>query len=153
MHVREFARKLKKLNKNLWIAIKDNPNTPAGLHIVIGGEPIFICGVDKGELPRHTQWNEEGRIIKGGWFRVLKILLQRDLIDRRQTEKVFRTGLNFPYQRVTADQDPVLKAIHEKAAEIVRRGNVVEDKNGNLVPLYKRNDFMELGEIMQVIRR
>lgn len=92
----DFERKLRRLNKKLHIFCGENENRPAGVWLYkSNGEYEEICGVDKNYVPEHVEYNENGTIRKGGWRRVLRLLVQRRVIDRKHAERVF--GAHLPY--------------------------------------------------------
>jgi hypothetical protein len=98
----EFQRKLRALNKDLRIWCGDDSSRPAGLFIVQRGQGehdnadyVEICGVDKNWVPEHVEYNANGTYHKGGWRRVLRILIQKGLVDRRHAERVFNTSLSY----------------------------------------------------------
>lgn len=93
----EFARKLRSLNKQLRIWCGDNDKFPASVFIVKEGEFEQMCGCDKNWVPEHTIFDEQGFITKGGWRRVLRVLIRAGLVDRRHAERVFMTHL--PYAK------------------------------------------------------
>lgn len=92
----EFERKLYKLNRSLKVFCRDNPRTPAGVFLLLSnGEYEDICGVDKNYVPEHSEFYADGQHKKGGWRRVLRLLINRRLIDRWQAQKVFNTHLEY----------------------------------------------------------
>ncbi len=77
-----------------------------------GDDYTELCGVDKNQVPERTQRWADGRIRKGGWRRVLKILVQRKLIDKRYAQKVFNTYLNYSiFDKVKMFNDPLAKRL------------------------------------------
>lgn len=94
----EFERKLRRLNRRLHIFCGDSSRTPAGVfHEASWEEDGYedICGIDKSFVPEHSEFNENGTMRKGGWRRVLKLLINRRLIERRTAERVFNTHLEY----------------------------------------------------------
>lgn len=91
----EFERKLRKLNKELRVCCGDNPATPAGIYHVVRGVYEPICGAPKNWVGKWTTANPNGTLAHSGWRRILRILIQERLVDRRRAEKVFLTHL--PY--------------------------------------------------------
>jgi len=92
----DFERKLRKVNPHIRIFCSDSDYTPAGIFTVLpNGEYQSICGVDKNMLPEHTIYNPDGSILKSGYRRALKILINRGYIDRRKAERVFSTHLEY----------------------------------------------------------
>lgn len=91
----EFARSLRRLNPRLKVWCGDNDRMPASVFIVKNSEFEQLCGCDKNYVPEHTEFDAQGFIKKGGWRRVLRILIQLRLVDRRHAERVFCAHL--PY--------------------------------------------------------
>lgn len=91
----DFERYLRKLNKNIRIYCLNDDKRPAGVFHVVNGEYTEICGIDKNYIPEHSIMAENGTHIKGGWRRVLKLLINKGLINRQQAEKLFRTNLQY----------------------------------------------------------
>lgn len=85
----EFERKLRKLNSRLRIYCSNDNSKPAGLFQVVNGEYIEICGVDKNFIPKLTVWDNQGHIVKSGWFRILKLLFSKNLINKNKAESLF----------------------------------------------------------------
>ncbi len=109
----DFQRNLKILNKNLHIFCGDDDSKPAGVWLHRNGEYEEICGVDKNYVDEHSKYNPfSGRIRHGGWRRVLKILLEKGLIDKRKAEKVFRTTLNY-FAPMKLELDPISRELIE----------------------------------------
>lgn len=91
----QFQQKLRQLNPKLRIYCGDDNKWAAGIFHVVRGEYTEICGVDKNILPEHSTREENGRIIKAGWRRTIKILMKKGFIDRHSAEKVFRARLHY----------------------------------------------------------
>lgn len=109
----DFQSKLRKLNKNIRIYCGDNDSRLAGVFHVVDGEYIDIIGVDKNYLPEWPKVDEQGRIVKSGWRRVMRVLIEKKLVDRRRAEAVFGTqiiGVRRP-PIVVNYQDPIEKQI------------------------------------------
>jgi len=96
----DFARKLKKLNRNLNIyCVSDVEWRHAGIFHVVRGEFTEICGIDKNIVPEHSIFAPNGSHVKGGWRRALKILINKGLVNRSKAEKLFRTRLHYKTPR------------------------------------------------------
>lgn len=94
----DFERRLRKLNRRLHIFCGNSNTTPAGIFLENPAEEDGyedICGIDKNYVPEHSEFNENGSLRKGGWRRVLRLLIQRRLIDRHYAEKLFNTHLEY----------------------------------------------------------
>lgn len=95
----DFERKLQKLNKDLKIFCGNDDSKPAGIFHVIRGEYTQICGIDKNYLTEYPIYREDGAIIRSGWRRALKILLDKGLISRSKAERIFNTYLGYSQKR------------------------------------------------------
>lgn len=144
----DFGRKLKKLNKNLWIIAKDT-GKPAGINLRFEGEWVNICSIDKNDIPMLPIRDKAGHYVKGGWRRAIKNLIDRRLIDRRQAERVFRCGFDVPNPGWRPEADPVMKTLQE-----IREKRLVKDGKGKdgKVP-FKRNDIMDMASVVRSARR
>ena len=122
MHVRDFERKLKKLNPRIVVYYGPDPSKPAGIMYKAatwnGVEYQSICGIDKGFLPEHPITDKEGHILKGGWRRVLALLVAQKIIDVHKSFKYFGPWLSHnvpayqPHQENEIDKE--LKRTQEK---------------------------------------
>lgn len=110
----DFQAAIKKLNKNLHIFCGDDDSKPAGLwYRTKDGQYEEICGVDKNYIDEHMRYNPiSGRISHGGWRRVLKLLIEKGLADKRKAEKVFRTTLDC-FETFKYEKDPITRELEE----------------------------------------
>lgn len=129
MYASEFASNLKKLNKKLRIFAGSDNSKPAGLYYVVNGEYISICGVDKNEIPEYIIFDEAGHILKSGWRRVLTLLIERGLIDRKKTVKLFNPSraLNISVDLKKDKKDSIVKAILEAEERAKSLGHMATD--------------------------
>lgn len=150
----DFLRKLKKLNKNLTVFCGDDDTKPAGLYLMFYGEPIHICGVDRNFVDEFPHTDEKGHIVHSGWRRVLNILIAKRLIDKHEAEKVFRTGIKRLNMAINIEEDATYRAMKEiTQRRMEQRGGAAVDKEGKLVPVYRREDFMNWRDVMKAARR
>ena len=133
-----FARKLRCLNPELRIWCSDDDLKPAGLFYVHAGEYVQICGVDKQSVPKNTIFGKTGRIIKAGYLRTLKILIERGLVDRRKAEQVFNCRI--PPVRI----DPSFPDEKNKVMDYLRECN----RKGYLKP----EEIVDAGREIQRLR-
>ena len=91
----DFQAKLRKLNPKLRIFCGNDDHRPAGIYQVIRGEYTEICGIDKHYVPEWSIREENGAIIKSGWRRALKILINKGLVDREYAQKLFNARLHY----------------------------------------------------------
>lgn len=90
----DFQCRLRRLNPKLRIWCGDDDSKPASIFFVRGGEFEQVCGIDKNWVPEHTEYRPDGTILRGGWRRAVRILIQRRLVDRWHAQRVF--GTSFP---------------------------------------------------------
>lgn len=111
----DFERKLRSLNKNLRIYSGNDDSRPAGIFTVLrNGDYQEICGVDKNYLTEHIIYNDQGYIVRSGWRRPLKILINKGYIDRFKAEKVFQTHLEYSSPRRPKKDKKTLGTLQEK---------------------------------------
>ena len=122
----DFSYKLRKLNNNLRIFCGDDDRRSAGIFIVSRyGEYTEICGADKNYVPEFTKYSDDGRIVKSGWRRILKILIGKGLVNRFKAEKLFGThlmGVRAP-TRPQIKQDSALQKLKSMGIEIMTAGS------------------------------
>ncbi len=134
----DFGRKLRKLNKHLRIYYSNNETKPAGLYYLEQGEYIPVCGIDKNDIPRHAIANEQNKIIKSGWQRTLRVLIDKGLATRRAVEKIFG-----PLDRCKV-------VIHKETAEVTRIKDLTDNKlyygeiDHNGQPIFNRNEVLDM---------
>jgi hypothetical protein len=135
----DFQRKVRKCNTDLHIYCGNDDSKPAGLYFVKQGQYQEICGVDKNWLPEWPITNEKGRILKGGWRRAVKVLIERKLVDAHKAERVFGTQLigNRKPSVTTTWSDPVEKEI---------QANYVKNFSKTGKPTLKRDEVMDLAK-------
>lgn len=136
MMASDFQLRLRKLNPKLKIYCGDDDSKPAGIFIIrrgehgddLGGSYDQLCSIDKNWVPEHTEFAKNGSIIKGGWRRALKILIQKGLVDRRKAERLFRTDLKYKQGKAVrpnplADhQKKLAEYAHEIESWVAKRG-------------------------------
>lgn len=137
-----FLRKLQSLNRELRIFCGDEDNRPAGLWLHHNGDYIEICGVDKNAVPEHCEYHPvTGRIRKSGWRRVLKILLEKGLVNKREAQKTFNTRLDY-FTPMKLERGIILRELDE-AKQIGERESI--KIAGKPVPNYYRwQDLVEI---------
>jgi len=80
-----------------------------------------VCGVDKNFVPEHVSYNPDTSIRRGGWRRVLKILIKAGLVDRWRAQRLFNTHLEYP----TTAKPRLARVNHEERIHgIVERARV-----------------------------
>jgi len=121
----EFERKLRRLNSNLRIFCGDDNSKPAGIYHVVHGEYTEICGCDKNFVPEYPWYNPDGSIYRGGWRRALKILINKDFIDRKEAEKIFNTHLEYKgVKRVLPKRPNVAEAANRFGLSVTNQGAI-----------------------------
>lgn len=94
-----FLGKLKKMNRRLDVCSIDNSPNLAGIYYRCPKEGILdICGIDKNFIPEYPEFDSRGHVIRSGWRRSIKILLNVKTIDgepiitREKVKKQFGDG-------------------------------------------------------------
>jgi hypothetical protein len=151
----DFYKKLKKLNRHFVIICNENPKFPAGLYYQTDWEQVHICGVDRNYLPEYTQWS--GRFIeKGGWRRVLKLLLGKGLVDRRSVYKVFGVDMSYGHRPASHRwEDPIEKALKEaraiakEKAQRKSKTELADTQNGRPVHYFELDDLLQIHKMRE----
>ena len=108
-----FQSNLHQLNPKLRIYCGDDNSKPASLYYVVNNEEITLCGVDKNELPKYAIWDNKGHIVKSGWYRVLKLLINRKLINKSKAQNLFNDPLYGLNSMPNIEQDEIWKKIQQ----------------------------------------
>jgi hypothetical protein len=134
----DFLRKLRTLNRNLRIYCGNDDSKPATLYHVYEGEFTSICSVDKNFIPRYAIADERNRILKSGWQRTLRVLIQKGFTTKREAEKVFGS-MDRRKVKVykTEEENDRVNDIHQRK---LYHGEI--DKNGQ--PIFSRNEVLDM---------
>lgn len=116
-----FYQKLRKLNPRLRIYGDDTaPNRPWGLYAVgKHGESLeHICGISKngGMVYELTERRWDGYILRQGWRRVLNILINKSLINKKDAGYEFSTTFEKTHNKLVIEKDPLTKAMESARA-------------------------------------
>lgn len=115
MNPGQVARNLRKLNPRIRVWCGNDDSRPAGVfYLTPSGEYEELCGIDKNDVPEHVEFNPDQSIRKGGWRRVLRVLIQRGLIDRFRAQKLFGTHLAYVKHKKPPVALPNLTQIESK---------------------------------------
>jgi hypothetical protein len=115
----DFQRKLRKLNPRLRIFCGNDDSKAAGIFTIENGEYEHICGVDKSYLPEWSFVKDNGMIVKGGFRRPLKILIEKGYIDRLAAQKLFNVRLAYKAPKRNRAQRESLEARLSKKYQVV----------------------------------
>lgn len=154
----DFQKKIKRLNPRLRIYCGDNPDRPAGLYIVRNGEYEELCGVDKNYINEWPTYDKYGKMIRGGWHRVLQLLIGKKLISREYSYKLFGNWSLHREPVFTAEQRDVDRAISQLQKSPVAYRTVqnplVDDKEDLItVPVYDNDDVYDIGQMVKKDQR
>jgi hypothetical protein len=147
-----FQKNLKKLNKNLKIWCGDDRTKPAGIYHTVDGEYEEICGIEKNFVPEYSEYSAQGKMLKGGWRRVLKILLAKKLIDRRESYKYFGHWHEHREPTNTIEQSQVDKAIADMESRKRYHGKIESPLNpGQMIDnyVYNTDDVVDIGRMVR----
>jgi hypothetical protein len=106
----------------------------------------MICSVDKNWLPEYIMQDPEtGEILKGGWRRVLRVLADKKLIDRKQADRVFGKHIVW---RTLGMADPIGTAIERARIEAAKRGLAESERIGGVAD----PDYRNFDDIVDIAR-
>lgn len=108
----DFQLKLRKCNRKLRIHCGDNPNRPAAIYDPADAE-IALVGIDKSLVPEFPVYNENGRMVKGGWRRAIEVLIKAGYVEKKRAEKVFGTEFNSRGPKPVFAENQIMKAVDE----------------------------------------
>lgn len=147
----DFQRRIKNLNPKLRIFCGDRADTPAGLYIVEGGEYVELCGVDKNYINEWPSYNRQGKMIRGGWRRVLFLLVTKKLIDRRQSYRQFGYWTEHREPAYVTELSGIDKAISQMTAAPVTYKTIISPLTGKPVdvPVYRSHDVYDIGQMVK----
>lgn len=137
MFIGNFIQKIRKLNRKLCFISASDTAKPIGLYQYTDNNINHICGVDRGFIPEFIVYDKKGRIIKGGWRRVLMILLQKKLINKNKAEILFRTVLDGRKIKSIIEDSDVDRALKQAATP--------NDKGIEM----KRDDLMDIAAMIR----
>jgi len=110
-----FQNKIKKLNKQLQFISSNDSTKPIGLYRITDNSIEHICGTDRSEIPEFTVYDKRGHILKGGWRRVLMILISKKLINKTKAEIIFSANLNTIKRDLTIEESSIDRALKQAA--------------------------------------
>lgn len=150
MFASDFQSKLQKLNPRLRIFCGDSPTRPAGLYIIQGNEYTDLCGVDKNWIGEWPIYDRYGKMLKGGWRRVIKLLSDKKLIDRQRSHKYFGYWEEHREPPIFTDLKPIDAAIKSMERQVVSYRKIDNPLSpGELieVPVYHKDDIVDIGRM------
>lgn len=134
----DFLRKLQKLNPRLKVTCFNESKFAAGLWLDMDGEYVEICGVDKNAVPRRMIYDEFGHVIKAGWERTLRILVQKEIVEKKEAEKVFQFTFSSHIAKVPRYQDPTMRQIDQ----------IINERRAKRDGMIKQGDkYVEAGDV------
>jgi len=120
----DFQKKLRKCSSKLRIFCGNDENRPAGIFDASDPE-TSIVGIDKNNVPEWPVYClESGRILKSGWKRALRVLIEQGHLDRARTERVFGCqiiGTRRPLYQFSGTVDKVQNEIQASYARGMNR--------------------------------
>ncbi len=136
----EFIRKLQKLNRKLKVCCTNDDTKPAGLYYVDKDGYIPICSVDKNEIPRWTIANEKNKILKSGWQRTIRILVEKKFTTFKAAEKQFG-----PLDRCRVKIYKTEEG-NNRIQDLEQKKFYYGDVDHNGQPVFSRNEVLDMKE-------
>jgi hypothetical protein len=156
MQTHELERKLRKLNPKLHIHYGVLDNRPASLWYDApgwqGSEVEELCGIPKDNVPEWSVMSPSGKMLKGGWNRVLKLLVSKGLINRYESYKYFEhwDTHRYPGHFVEATTlDAAIKDIEENRTIMKRIENPLCKGEMIDVKTYRKDDIVDIGRLVK----
>jgi hypothetical protein len=149
MMASDFNQKIKLLNRRLQITAGDDKSRPAALWMYKDGEVMDICGVDKNWIEEFPTYNQYGKMIKGGWNRILVMLIGMKLIDRHQSYKIFGNWQLHREPPKVFDLKPLDRAISQMQAVSYKEIESPLDGQRITVPVYSNDDIYDIGKMVK----
>lgn len=153
MTLRELERRLRSLNKNISIYATANESRPAGVWAMVptyeGGEYQEMCGVEKYDVQEFPSYSPQGKMLKGGWHRVLTMLVGKGLIKRHESYKYFGHWDTHREPFIIFDKSNVDAAISQLTPIAYRKiVSPLDDKTLVDVPVYDNDDAVDIGRMI-----
>lgn len=153
MTLREFERKLRKLNRTISIYSTNDMSRPAGIWYMEptyhGGEYHELCGIEKENLREFPTYSAQGKMLKGGWHRVLTILVGKKLINRSESYKYFGHWDAHREPFVIFDKSKIDSALSQYKPIAYRKAiSPLDDKTEIEIPIYNTDDTVDIGRMI-----
>lgn len=148
----DFQQKIHSLNHKLRIYCGDNDSMPAGLYIIDStGEYTELCGVDKNYINEWPSYDRYGKMLKGGWHRVLRLLVSKRLVDRRHSYRLFGRWDVHREPPFVIEASPIDNSINDLMARPVTYKEIISPLTGELVtvPVYNPDDVVDIGRMVK----
>ena len=155
MTLSEFERKLKKLNRNVSIYSTADATRPAGVWIRVatyeGGEYEELCGIEKFNLKEFPTYSKHGKMLTGGWHRVLYLLCAKGYVSRLESCKYFGAWYTHrePFQvfeKSTIDQ--AVDYLYSHPVKTKRIEDPLNDGQFIEVPVFDKDDTIDIGRMI-----
>lgn len=149
MMASDFYIKIRKLNSRLRISAGDDASRPAALWMYKDGEVMDICGVDKHWINEFPTYDRYGKMIKGGWNRILVTLIGLKLIDKQHSYEIFgnwELHREVPY---TTELKPLDYAVSQMRVVDHREIESPLDGQKITVPVYDKDEVYDIGKMVK----
>ena len=155
MTLGEFESKLKKLNRNIRVYQAGDITRPAGVAVMIptwtGGEYEELCGIEKHSLREFPTYSKTGKMLTGGWHRVLYLLCAKGYINRTRSRKYFGSwdSHHEPFQ--VFEKSGIDQAIDYLYSHPVDTRQIEDPLNpGRMieVPIYRKDETVDIGRMI-----
>ena len=150
MYCGDLLRKLKKLNSNLGVFVKDNSSHFPGVYFIDPFEGYMVIGaINRNYIPEYSTYDNSGHLIDAGWRRIItmiasyrtldgKAITTKDKIKREFGDGFFESRKCNEFANIDA-RDSVKKIIDEK-----KQYNL--DRKGT--EALSKDDFLEAHEAL-----
>lgn len=156
MYTKEFERKLKLLNPRLHIWYGNDDSKHANVWYdeptYQGSEYYSLAGIPKHEVPEWSELNKQGRMVKGGWNRILKMLVSKGIISSHASYRYFGHWDTHQSPSYVIDRTPVDSAIAEMEStrhRMVEIDNPLNEGEKIWTKVYKKEDIVNVGRMVK----
>lgn len=150
-----FEQKLKKLNRNISIYQAGDMTRPAGIWVMVptyeGGEYEELCGIEKHSLREFPTYSKTGKMLTGGWHRVLYLLCAKGYINRHESVKYFGTWYvhREPFQIFEKSAvDQAVDYLYNHPVDSKRIEDPLNPGQYIEVPVYSKDDTVDIGRMI-----
>ena len=156
MQTRDFERKIRKLNPKLHVWYGNDDSKHASVWYdsptLNGSEPYELAGIPKVEVPEWSVLNSKGKMVIGGWNRVLKMLVSKQLIQRHASYRYFGHWDSHQSPSYVTDRTPVDSAIAEMEStrhRMVEIDNPLNEGERIWTKVYNPDDVVNIGKMVK----
>ena len=156
MFTKDFERKIRKLNPKLHIWYGNDDNKHACVWYdeptYQGSEFYQLAGIPKYVVPEWSKLNKQGKMVVGGWHRILEMLVSKKLINQHQSYIYFGHWDTHQRPDYITDKSQLDKAIYEVETSrhrMVQIDNPLNNGEKIWTKVYNPDDIVDIGHMVK----